>query len=104
MQKRNKEMGEFSNWFKQTFKNCYCEKGHLIDEERFEQLVQLVLDGEADEQSKKIFEEKISTCVKSSFTYEKEKKIQEQIKSKLCAHQSELPSDLIQTIRKSVNL
>ncbi len=97
-------MGEFSNWFKETFKNCYCEKGNLIDEERFAQIVQLVLDGEADEESRKLFEQKISTCVKSNFTFEKEKKIQDEIKTKLCAHKSELPQDLAQTIRKSVNL
>lgn len=97
-------MGEFSNWFKDTFKNCYCEQGNLVDEERFAQIVQLVLDGEADEESRRIFEQKISTCVKSNFTFEKEKKIQDEIKTKLCTHKSELPSDLAQTIRKSVNL
>lgn len=97
-------MGEFTDWFKETFKNCYCEQGNLIDEGRFQELVQLVLDGEADEESKRLFEEKISTCVKSNFTFENEKKIQEQIKSKLCTHRSDLPKDLAQTIRKSVNL
>ena len=97
-------MGGFSKWFKDTFKNCYCDKGNLIDEERFTQIVQLVLDGEADEESKKIFEQKISSCVKSGFTFEKEKMIKDEIKTKLCTHKSELPKDLAQIIRKSVNL
>lgn len=97
-------MGEFSKWFKETFKNCYCDKGNLIDEERFAQIVQLVLDGEADEESRKVFEQKISSCVKSNFTFEKEKLIKDEIKNKLGAHKSELPKDLAQIIRKSVNL
>ena len=105
MQKMNKEeMGEFSSWFKQTFKKCYCEQGNLIDEDRFSELVQLVLDGEADDESRTVFEEKIKSCVKSNFTYEKEKSIQAEIKAKLCAHRSELPKDLAQTIKNSVNL
>lgn len=97
-------MGDFKDWFKDTFKKCYCEQGNLVDEDSFGELVQLVLDGEADEESKRIFEEKIRTCVKSNFTYETEKKIQEQIKTKLCTHKSDLPSDLADTIRNSVNL
>lgn len=97
-------MGEFRDWFKNTFKKCYCEQGNLIDEEKFQELVQLVLDGEADEESKRLFEEKIRTCVKSNFTFENERKIQEQIKTKLCTHKADLPNDLIKTIRNSVNL
>jgi hypothetical protein len=97
-------MGDFGDWFKETFKNCYCEKGNLMDEEKFKELVQLVLDGEADEESKSLFEEKIKTCVKSSSTFLNEKEIQEQIKTKLCSYKSEMPSDLAQTIRNSVNL
>lgn len=97
-------MEDFTDWFKQTFKKCYCEQGNLIDEERFQEVVQLVLDGEADEESKTLFEEKIKSCVKSNFTFESEKKIKEQIKTKLCEHKSEMPSDLAKTIRNSVNL
>jgi len=97
-------MGDFGDWFKETFKKCYCEQGNLVDEDKFQQLVQLVLDGEADEESRTIFEEKIRTCVKSNFTFETEKKIQAQIKAKLCTYKSEMPSDLAQTIRNSVNL
>ena len=97
-------MAEFSDWFKDTFKNCYCEKGNLIDESRFKELVQLVLDNEADDESLSLFEQKIKSCVKSNFTYETEKSMREQIKTKLCEHKSEIPSDLAQIIRKSVNL
>lgn len=97
-------MGEFRDWFKETFKDCYCEQGKLMDEDKFKELVQLVLDGEADEESKKIFEEKIRTCVKSNSTFQNEMQIQEQIKSKLCTHKSEMPNDLAQIIRNSVNL
>jgi len=97
-------MGEFREWFKDTFKDCYCDQGKLMDEEKFRELVQLVLDGEADDESKKIFEEKIRTCVKSNSTFENEKQIQDQIKTKLNTHKSELPTDLAQTIRNSVNL
>ncbi|MFT7056339.1 MAG: hypothetical protein ACJAR3_001973, partial [Roseivirga sp.] len=28
-------MSEFSDWFKGTFRECYCEKGNLVDEKRF---------------------------------------------------------------------
>lgn len=97
-------MAEFSDWFKDTFKKCYCEQGNLIDENRFKELVQLVLDNEADEESQSLFEEKIKSCVKSNFTYESEKCMREEIKTKLCEHRSEIPTDLAQIIRKSVNL
>lgn len=97
-------MAEFSDWFKDTFKKCYCEHGNLVDESKFKELVQLVLDDEADEESLKLFEQKIRSCVKSNFTYETEKSMREQIKTKLCEHRSEIPSDLAQVIRKSVNL
>ncbi len=97
-------MSEFSDWFKHTFKNCYCDKGNLIDEKRFAEIVQLVLDNEADEESRAIFEQKISTCVKSNFTFEKEKTVREEILKKLSEHNKEIPNDLAQTIRNSVNL
>ena len=97
-------MAEFSDWFKDTFKKCYCEQGNLVDEKRFAEIVQLVLDNEADEKSKSLFEEKIKSCVKSNFTYEKEKTIREEIRTKLCEHKSEIPHDLAKTIRNSVNL
>ena len=70
-------MSEFSDWFKDTFKKCYCEHGNLIDEQRFAEIVQLVLDNEADDESRSIFEQKIKSCVKSNFTFEKEKKIKD---------------------------
>ena len=97
-------MAEFSDWFKETFKKCYCEQGNLVDEQRFSEIVQLVLDNEADEESKAIFEEKIRTCVKSNFTFEKERSMREEIQKKLCTHNTEIPNDLAQTIRNSVNL
>ncbi|WP_420387937.1 hypothetical protein [Roseivirga sp.] len=97
-------MSEFSVWFKDTFKKCYCEQGNLIDEERFAEIVQLVLDNEADEESRSLFEQKIRSCVKSNFTYEKEKTIKEEIKKKLCEHKAEMPINLVATIRNSVDL
>ncbi len=97
-------MAEFSEWFKVTFEKCYCEQGNLINESKFKELVQLVLDNEADEASLEIFEEKIRTCVKSSFTFESEKSMREQIRAKLTEHQADIPNDLAQAIRKSVNL
>jgi len=97
-------MAEFSDWFKKTFKNCYCEQGNLVDEKRFSEIVQLVLDNEADEESRALFEKKIQTCVKSNFTFENEKCMREEIQKKLNTHTGEIPSDLAQTIRNSVNL
>ncbi len=97
-------MSEFSTWFKDTFKKCYCEQGNLIDEKRFAELVQLVLDNEADQESRSVFEEKIKSCVKSNFTYEKEKSVKEEIRKKLCEHKEEMPNNLIDTIRNSVDL
>lgn len=97
-------MTEFSDWFKDTFKNCYCEQGNLVDENRFAEIVQLVLDNEADEESMAIFQKKISTCVKSNFTFEKEKCVKEEIQKKLATFNGEIPEDLAQMIRKSVNL
>lgn len=97
-------MSEFSAWFKDTFKQCYCKKGNLVDEERFAEIVQLVLDNEADEESRSIFEEKIKTCVKSGLSYEKEKTIKDEIKRKLCEHRAEMPTNLVETIRKSVDI
>ena len=97
-------MAEFSDWFEDTFKKCYCEQGNLIDEARFKELVQLVLDNEADDESLLLFEKKIKSCVKSKFPCEAEKSMREEIKTKLCEHKSEIPSDLAQIIRKSVNI
>lgn len=97
-------MSEFSDWFKKTFKKCYCEKGNLVDEQKFSEIVQLVLDNEADEESKAIFEHKISTCVKSNGNFEKEKCLQDAIKQKLTEYRQQIPADLAQTIKKSVNL
>ena len=97
-------MAEFSDWFKETFRKCYCEQGNLVDEQRFSEIVQLVLDNEADETSRAIFEEKIRTCVKSNFTYEKEKSIREEIQNKLSEHGMDIPGDLAKTIRNSVDL
>lgn len=97
-------MSEFSDWFKDTFKGCYCEQGNLVDEKRFSEIVQLVLDNEADEESRLIFEEKIRTCMKSSGSFEKEKTLREMIKQKLCEYNQEIPADLAQSIKKSINL
>ncbi|WP_305982055.1 hypothetical protein [Roseivirga thermotolerans] len=97
-------MSEFSDWFKDTFKKCYCEHGNLIDEQRFAEIVQLVLDNEADDESRSIFEQKIKSCVKSNFTFEKEKRIKDEIKRKLCEHKAEMPMNLVETIRKSVDI
>ncbi|PIQ49932.1 MAG: hypothetical protein COW03_02810 [Cytophagales bacterium CG12_big_fil_rev_8_21_14_0_65_40_12] len=97
-------MSEFSDWFKDTFKGCYCEKGNLVDERRFSEIVQLVLDNEADEESRAIFEEKIRTCVKSCGSFEKEKSLRETIKQKLFDHKKDIPNDLAASIKKSINL
>ena len=98
------KMGEFSDWFKETFKQCYCEQGHLIDEQRFSEIVQLVLDNEADEESKNIFEEKLKICIESNLNFEKERSIREEIQKKLTRHKTEIPHGLAQTIRKSISL
>ena len=97
-------MSEFSEWFEQTFKQCYCEQGNLVDQDRFSELVQLVLDNEADEESRALFEEKIRTCVKSSGKFEKEKGLKESIQNKLNSFKKDIPSDLAQTIKNSINL
>lgn len=97
-------MSEFSDWFKDTFKNCYCNEGTLVDEKRFAEVVQLVLDNEADEESLALFQKKINSCVKSNFTFEKEKCVREEIQKKLATHTGEIPEGLAQMIRKSVNL
>jgi|GEM_PF-725848 len=97
-------MSDFTDWFKDTFKNCYCEQGNLVDNDRFSEIVQLVLDNEADEESMAIFQKKISSCVKSNFTFENEKCMRDEIQKKLATHSKEIPNDLAQAIRKSVNL
>lgn len=94
---------EFSDWFKETFKKCYCEKGNLVDEDSFAELVQLVLDNEADAESMAIFEEKIRTCMKSKGCFQEEKGIRDSIKEKLTRFKQEIPADLAQSIRKSIN-
>lgn len=97
-------MSEFSEWFEQTFKQCYCEQGNLVDQNRFSELVQLVLDDEADEESRALFEEKIRTCVQSSGKFEKEKGLKESIQNKLNMFKKDIPNDLAQTIKNSINL
>lgn len=97
-------MSEFSMWFEQTFKQCYCEKGNLVDQDRFAEIVQLVLDDEADEESRALFEEKIRSCVQSSGRFEKEKGLRESIQEKLILFKKDIPSDLAQTIKNSINL
>ena len=97
-------MSEFAKWFEETFKECYCEQRGLIDEKRFAELVQLILDNEADEKSRALFEHKIKTCIKSSNCFENERCIQEAIKDKLVEHKSVIPNDLVMSIKKSINL
>ncbi len=96
-------MSEFSEWFEQTFKKCYCEKGNLVDKERFSEIVQLVLDNEADEESMAIFEHKIRTCMQSSGKYQEEKELRECLNEKLAQFKKEIPNDLAQSIRQSIN-
>lgn len=95
-------MTKFSEWFKDTFQKCYCDQGNLVDEKRFDEIIQLVLDDEADEDSRRIFEEKIKSCVKSQSTFEKEKHLREQLRQKLSEHKTEMPDNLIASIRKSI--
>ena len=95
-------MTEFSEWFKDTFQQCYCDQGKLVDEKRFEEIVQLVLDDEADDNSRRIFEEKVKNCVKSQTTFEKEKNLREKLRQKLSEHKTEIPDNLIDSIRKSI--
>ena len=95
-------MTKFSEWFKETFHKCYCEEGNLVDEKRFEEIVQLVLDDEADENSRRIFEEKVKSCVKSQSTFEKEKSLRDKLRQKLSEHKTEMPENLIDSIRKSI--
>jgi hypothetical protein len=97
-------MSEFSVWFEQTFKQCYCEKGNLVDQESFSELVQLVLDGEADEESRALFEEKIRSCVQSNGKFEHEKGLRQCIKDKLTEFKQDIPNDLAQTIKNSINV
>ncbi|MCE7994517.1 MAG: hypothetical protein HEP71_21210 [Roseivirga sp.] len=97
-------MSEFSMWFEQTFKQCYCEKGNLVDQERFSELVQLVLDDEADEESRALFEEKIRTCVQSNGKFLEEKGLRECIQTKLTQFKQDIPGDLAQSIKNSINL
>ena len=98
-----KAMSEFSEWFEQTFKDCYCEEGHLIDQDRFSEIAQLVLDNEADEESLALFEEKLRNCVQTSGRFEKEKNLLECIKNKLNKFRQDIPGDLANAIRNSIS-
>ena len=95
-------MSECSAWFEQTFKECYDESG-LVDKDKFTHLVQVILDNEADEESKRLFREKVDNCMHSCGCYEKEKCLQDAIREKLCKQQSNMPTDLADKIRKSIN-
>lgn len=97
-------MSEFSEWFEQTFKQCYCDKGNLVDEDRFSEIVQLVLDDEADEESRALFEEKIRNCMQSSGRFEKEKGLRDCINDKLNSFKKDIPNGLAQSIRNSIDL
>ena len=96
-------MSEFSEWFEQTFKQCYCEQGNLVDNDRFSEIVQLVLDNEADEESMAIFQEKLRSCMQTSGRFEKEKNLRECINEKLTQFKAQIPNDLAQTIKNSIN-
>lgn len=96
-------MNDITQWFEETFKECYCQENNLIDRAKFKELVQMILDDEADEQSRALFEEKIRTCISSSKCYQDEKGIQEAIRKKLADCQSKLPRGLEQAIKNSIN-
>ena len=96
-------MSEFSEWFEQTFKNCYCEKGNLVDQDRFSEIAQLVLDKEADAESLALFEEKLKNCMQTSGRFEEEKNLRECIKDKLTQFKQDIPGDLAKSIRNSIN-
>ena len=95
-------MSEISKWFEETFKECYCENDNLIDQDKFRKLVQLILDGEADEKSKALFEEKIKSCVQSNGCYKDELSMQDAIREKLLADKAIIPVGLANSIRKSL--
>lgn len=96
-------MSEFSDWFEKTFKNCYCEQGNLVDQDRFSEIAQLVLDNEADEESLALFEQKLKSCMQTSGRFEEEKNLRECIKDKLSQFKQDIPSDLANSIRNSIN-
>ena len=96
-------MSEFSEWFEQTFKQCYCEKGNLVDQDRFSEIAQLVLDDEADEESRALFEQKLKNCMQTSGRFEKEKNLRECIKDKLTQFKQDIPNDLAKSIRNSIS-
>jgi len=96
-------MNDISEWFEETFKDCYCQENNLVDKAKFRELVQMILDGEADEKSKALFEEKIRTCLSSNKCFEDEKSIQNVIRQKLADCQLDLPSGLEQAIKNSIN-
>jgi hypothetical protein len=96
-------MSDISHWFEETFKDCYCAENNLVDRAKFKELVQLVLDDEADEKSRALFEEKIRTCISSNSCFEDEKGILNAIRTKLADCKSEMPSGLAQSIKNSIS-
>lgn len=96
-------MSEFSDWFEQTFKQCYCEQGNLVDQDRFSEIAQLVLDNEADEESLALFEQKLKSCVQTNGRFQEEKDLRQCITDKLSQFKQDIPGDLAKSIRNSIN-
>jgi len=80
------------------------ENGSLMDtHEGFKkcmEVISLILDGEADEETIRFFEEKIKCCQKSMMFYNLEKTIKEILKNKV--ESKEVPPELLIRIKEKI--
>lgn len=93
----------FTNWLKNTFKrkdSAVVEKCRCEESEKCMEILQLLIDGEADNEQEAYFLKHIETCMPCYQYYNLEKAIKEILKTKI--ERKPVPQDLVNTIKLKI--
>jgi anti-sigma factor (TIGR02949 family) len=89
----------FTNWLKKTFgpKSSNSKSKKCVDSDHCLRLLQLILDGEANETEEKYLHAHIEDCMSCYEQYNLEKTIRQVLKTKI--EKKTVPADLIESIK-----
>lgn len=90
----------FTNWLKKGFDKKSTTTGKCQESEKCLEMLQLILDGEANQQEENHFLKHMDACVPCYQHYNLEKTIRQVLKARI--EKKPVPSDLIDSIRLKI--
>lgn len=90
----------FTNWLKNTFKRKENTVERCKESEKCMEILQLLIDGEANNEQESYFRKHIETCMPCYQYYNLEKAIKEILQTKI--ERKPVPQDLVNTIKLKI--